>query len=159
PLSHVRDWQAVSEPGQSCACKHSTQLPAPSQNCPPDVQAVPAVTGGWLGVPLEQRSFVHSLPSTGGSAASLIRPTPPIPSQACGWESPAVWAAVGVPSATKAIPHVPSTHVRDWQSVSVPGQSFAVMHSRGGGGGGDGGTGGPGGGGTGGEEGGETGGD
>src|SRR5262245_65204024 len=97
---------------QSAPETHSTQTPVPSQSLPPPrTHGVPVAAGGFEGTPLEQRSAVHSLPSSGTSASSAESTSAPLPSQTRTWQSPGVCDASGVPAATSSAEQVPASQV------------------------------------------------
>src|SRR5262245_37264084 len=76
---------------------HSTQSPWPSHTAPPAVHGVPTAEGGWLGVPLWQRSSVHSFPSeTAQSPPAELDDGVPVPVPTVGGPPAAVVADVEV---------------------------------------------------------------
>src|SRR5437667_457735 len=89
-------------------------------------QLAPYARFGLLGTPEVQTSAVQSRLSAGRSASTLM--TRPWRSQTSCWQSPAVWAAVGVPCGAKLTPHAPFVQTRTAQSLSLPGQSAPVRH-------------------------------
>jgi hypothetical protein len=83
---------------------------------------------GFEGVPLLQRSAVHTLPSTGLSVSSeTVFSLPPLPSQTIFLQSPAACEETGVPSGVKVKPHTPCAQDRFWHSVSIPGHSSGAV--------------------------------
>jgi hypothetical protein len=115
---------------QSLSWVQPAQLPAPSHaRFPVGPHAVPLGAGGCEGTPLVQMSCVQGLESLGTSLLSATIFVPPCPSHTTCWQSPAVWWLVGNPTGSLLIPHVPLVHTRCAQSVSVPGQSVATLHS------------------------------
>src|SRR4051812_10024176 len=73
-------------------------------------------------MPPTQESKVQSFPSSGTSESSLSIRVPPAPSQTTTLQSPAVWMAIGFPSAANEKPHCPPVQMRVLHSVSAPGQ-------------------------------------
>ncbi len=115
---------------QSAPLLHSTHLPAPSHNLPPpSLQARPAFSGGYAGIPLEQVSFVHVLLSVTVSASSLITEMEPLPSQTDFLQSPAICMLVGVSAVTFVSTHAPITQSTVMHSFAGAGQSMATMHT------------------------------
>src|SRR5262249_31709930 len=105
------------------------QLPLPSQITPPFwLQGVPTGAFWKPGTPKLHRSNVQSLPSFGTSVLSTVKKMPPMPSHAAAMQSPAICELTVVPAAVRLSPHMPPAHVRDWHSVSWPGQSLLVWH-------------------------------
>ncbi len=128
PPTQVRDWHAVSIPGQSVGALQPMQAPAASQTRPPP-QEVPWGNTGLEGTPATQASVVQALPSLGTSVSSTALVTPPLPSQTSAWQSPGVCVAVGFPAATIAVPHLLSVQTAVMQSLPVAGQSMSLVHS------------------------------
>jgi hypothetical protein len=84
--------------GHSLAVLHCTHAPMPSQYFEPE-HTVSIAEGGFAGTPFEQTSSVHSTPSTGLSPLSATLFVAPFPSHTTFWQSPALCAAVAVPTA------------------------------------------------------------
>ena len=84
--------------GHSLAVLHCTHAPMPSQYFEPE-HTVSIAEGGFAGTPFEQTSSVHSTPSTGLSPLSATLLVAPFPSHTTFWQSPALCAAVAVPTA------------------------------------------------------------
>src|SRR5439155_22511780 len=68
----------------------------------------------------------HCSLSTGTSPSFGCVVTLPLPSHTLSLQSPSCCTLVNVPDAVLLTPQLPPLHVRWWQSVSVPGQSFGV---------------------------------
>jgi hypothetical protein len=129
PPAHSAVSHAFAGVGQSLAVMHETHAPAPLHSVPPICEhGAPTGALGDDGTPLVQMPGAHWFPVCGTFVLFTTLTTLPAPSHWFWWQVPTVCVLVGVPAAVFTTPHVPAEHVRLWQSVSVPGQSVAVMH-------------------------------
>jgi AMMECR1 domain-containing protein len=112
--AQVRVWHSVSAPAHWVAALHCTQVPAALHTVPPPwLHAVSTGLRGCEGTPAVQTSLVHGLPSSAGrSVLSMPLTMLPAPSHWFFWQSPAVWALVGVPVGALLTPQTLAVQVR-----------------------------------------------
>ena len=119
--------EALPSPTRSTLTLGVPQLPLSSQRSVAP-QSVFCATGANDALPFEHVPSSQGASAAGVLVSSSLLATPPLPSQTCVLQSPAVCTVTGVFAGVSLTPHWPVVHVRFEQSVSVPGQSAGVEH-------------------------------